>query len=575
MSKGYEYMRQVTVRSVGVGGVVDDNGRSLRVIGNMPIKPGDTVWTDGRIVYGHRPVRPNVKPVVSEEIMYPYAGESGCGAFKESGEEVATVDNIEPLKSNGSNWMYVDEKGTLYTYMMGTTTPSEQRIDDNDSSFYLDMKVTDDAVYTAEIDINQYPYYGVDVDNKNSHNLCFVLRNLILFEAADYTPKNPAFDFRWALSSNQQLSDNTRIRVRKNGIEQDSINLDRYRIVLDTFEEIYASHDTLDEEIKKRYHWEGYNEEGTFETNVDIFVACWTVQPINFRFTDGAGNWEMTLCTTGQGSIAPHTIDNEVNKELEREDVHSWYAILIPLIYYIIRVDSNGHQTVLQRWIRTAKYKYNMVTNWEWSNARNMAVEPVNIEERPQISFYSDDGHIAIKGDFSKILGLYDTQGNKVGDGYTSKIFSFDKLTIPDPDAVTDHFGATNKVRTIRLSDGSYYDAGADANLCPFRSLEYTHVTDPSWGVTIDMQIKRAYFDRNSGSYLGRLILHMLKNGGILAAIFGQLLYVYMPNEDWYGVGTYCFNFNIDKIRRKKKMKSPKTIRDLIASRTKSDEDDD
>ena len=578
MSKGYEYMRQVVVRSVGVGGVVDDNGRSLRVIGNMPIKPGDTVWTDGRIVYGHRPVRPNVKPIIGESVMFPYAGESGCGAFKESGEEVAAVDNIEPLKSQGSNWMYVDEKGTLYTYMMGTTTPSEQRIDDNDSSFYLDMRVTDDAVYTAEIDINQYPYQGVEVENWKLHDVCFEVINLLMHETGNYSPERPDFGFHWPSDGDQQVRNNTRIRVRKNGVEQESINLDRYSIVLDTFAQIYAEHDSLDTEIKKRYHWSGYDaDDYSYDENVDIHVAIWTIQPLNFRFVDDNGNWEMTVCTTGQGSCAPHTIDQEYNSETdEYEDVHSWYAICISLVYYIIRVDSTGKQTILQRWISVKPYEKNLVIKHAaWRNARAMVVEPVSINERSQLNFYSDDGYITVKGDFSKILGIYDTQGNKVGDGYTSKIFSFDKLTIPNPDVVGEHYGATNKILIINLADGSSQDAVGDVSLCPFTSLSYETLTDHPRGIKIDMNIKRAYFDVNASSYLGRLTLHRLKNGGILAAIFGQLMYVYMSNEDWYGVGTYCFNFNIDKIRRKKKMKSPKTIRDLIASRTKSDEDDD
>lgn len=576
MSKGYEYMRQVVVRSVGVGGVVDDNGRNLRVIGNMPIKPGDTVWTDGRIVYGHRPVRPNVKPVINET-MYPYAGESGCGAFNVSGEKVVAVNNIEPLKSRGSNWMYVDKKGTLYTYMMGTTTPSEQRIDDNDSSFYLDMKVTDDAVYTAEIDINQYPYQGRAVENWNRHDVCLEVTNIFMHETGSYSPEQTDFGFHWPSGGKQQVRSNTRIRVRKNGVEQESINLDRYGIVLDTFAQIYAEHDSLDTEIKKRYHWSGYDaDDGSPLENVDIHVAAWTVQPLNFRFIDDSGKWEMTICTTGQASIAPHTVDQEYNTELgEYEDVHSWYAICVPLVYYIIRVDSTGKQTILQRWISVKPYENNLVTKSAWRNARAMVVEPVSINERPQINFYSDDGYITIKGDFSKILGIYDSQSNKVGDGYTSKIFSFDKLTITNPDVVGEYYGATNKFLIINLADGSSRAAEGGVHLCPFTSLEYTQLFSPSWGVTIDMQIKRAYFDRDSGSYLGRLTLHRLKNGGILAAIFGQLLYVYMSGKDWYGVGTYCHNFNIDKIRHKKKMKSPKTIRDLIASRTKSSEDDD
>ena len=58
-----EYMRQVRVQSVGAGGVVDENGRHLIPIGRLPIKAGDTVWTDGRIIFGHVPIRQLASPV--------------------------------------------------------------------------------------------------------------------------------------------------------------------------------------------------------------------------------------------------------------------------------------------------------------------------------------------------------------------------------------------------------------------------------------------------------------------------------------------------------------------------------
>lgn len=56
----FEYMKNVRVQAVGVGCVIDENGRKLRMIGNMPVKEGDIVWTDGHIAYGHRPVKEQV-----------------------------------------------------------------------------------------------------------------------------------------------------------------------------------------------------------------------------------------------------------------------------------------------------------------------------------------------------------------------------------------------------------------------------------------------------------------------------------------------------------------------------------
>lgn len=50
------YMYNATVTGVGAG-FVNADGKTLRTIGNLPVKVGDTVYTDGRIAYGHVPVR--------------------------------------------------------------------------------------------------------------------------------------------------------------------------------------------------------------------------------------------------------------------------------------------------------------------------------------------------------------------------------------------------------------------------------------------------------------------------------------------------------------------------------------
>lgn len=60
-------MYQTRVDSVDGKSVIDDNGDRLTRIGNMPVKVGDFVWTDGVAVYGFvedaTPTRPYVPPV--------------------------------------------------------------------------------------------------------------------------------------------------------------------------------------------------------------------------------------------------------------------------------------------------------------------------------------------------------------------------------------------------------------------------------------------------------------------------------------------------------------------------------
>lgn len=59
------YMYPATVESVGLGAITA-GGRVLQTIGRLQVKPGDRIWTDGRVVYGHVPTRERVNPPVSQ-----------------------------------------------------------------------------------------------------------------------------------------------------------------------------------------------------------------------------------------------------------------------------------------------------------------------------------------------------------------------------------------------------------------------------------------------------------------------------------------------------------------------------
>ena len=48
---------KTTVHSLVPGGVVDSRGKTLTFIGNKVARVGDTIWTDGRVVFGHTPAR--------------------------------------------------------------------------------------------------------------------------------------------------------------------------------------------------------------------------------------------------------------------------------------------------------------------------------------------------------------------------------------------------------------------------------------------------------------------------------------------------------------------------------------
>lgn len=54
-----------TIKSVGNTGVIDAQGRRLNFIGNLPVKEGDTVYTDGRFIFGNAP--PKGSPAIFDE----------------------------------------------------------------------------------------------------------------------------------------------------------------------------------------------------------------------------------------------------------------------------------------------------------------------------------------------------------------------------------------------------------------------------------------------------------------------------------------------------------------------------
>lgn len=110
----YEYMNNVRVQSVGVGCVIDENGRKLRMIGNMPVKEGDMVWTDGHIAYGHRPVKEQVHlPAVPGGV--PFVDRTSArGNFTQGYYSDTAKRKIKRLGTASEGGFLVNNEGRLY-----------------------------------------------------------------------------------------------------------------------------------------------------------------------------------------------------------------------------------------------------------------------------------------------------------------------------------------------------------------------------------------------------------------------------------------------------------------------------
>lgn len=573
-----EYMRQVRVHSVGLGGIVDENGRHLIPIGNLQIKEGDTVWTDGRVVYGHVPIRPTVNlPNDSPGIPYSCEGQHSGALSDKNGLPKNRVSESEPLKSSAHNWMYADGND-IYTNLDWTG-----KIDDQDSGFYYDMLVTKDAVWTAAPSLKQFPFLGkLPSASGIVPAASLAARNFKFYESDS--------DAEWFINGSGKVLYHGGIQIRRNGTIVSELSLEPYQIALDRLKALYNQYDTKEGEVKARYYYGGtwhLDEGDAIVLNIGIYVAKITSEVVNFHFTNASGAWEMILATSLQGSCAPHTIDRERVKgvpddapeEQKWQKVHSWFCFLVPCIYYLIKVTSDGQQTILQQWISVKPFPNNLVPYYTdftdkpgrplwWDNARSMDVWPVNRRALNTFLLNYPDG--IIETDF-RTLRVYDKNGNLILNPKMN-LLTFDFWFIPDPNfPVTEEtmFGATKQMMyTVLLTGETGTTTSTEVKWIPFQSGQGNQRRGLCVNHTTGDAVLR--YGGRYASVLGHLSIRRLDNGTTLVAITTQYLFAIDKDGKWTAYAPYCHNMSVETLRRLRHMKKPKDIAALIASRNKT-----
>lgn len=148
-----------TIKSIGEYGIVDTQGRYLSFIGDLPVKEGDTVYTDGRFIFGHAP--PKGSPAIFDEP----SGIPALGDEDESGKDelrgyFTTSGKYKRYRVKGDEWITNAEK----TY---AHDGSFEDVDDEnviDAEIALDDKGNEDGVYTIEKIVGDW--YGDIPDDK-------------------------------------------------------------------------------------------------------------------------------------------------------------------------------------------------------------------------------------------------------------------------------------------------------------------------------------------------------------------------------------------------------------------------
>ena len=194
---------QTQIKSIGYGGAYDVSGKWLSFIGYLPVKVGDTVFTDGNIIFGNATPRGSaINFFLKHEMGVPVLAADLRGYFTQNGM-------YKPYAIAGENWI-VNAK-TIYSHDTDDSEliDAEIAIDDdgNEIGFYSVEKEIEqfadwdfsahNVLYSRRRSRNSYlhTYYSLSVENLEalSTNSGYPITQSPLFTGANVEEKE--FDF--------------------------------------------------------------------------------------------------------------------------------------------------------------------------------------------------------------------------------------------------------------------------------------------------------------------------------------------------------------------------------------------
>jgi hypothetical protein len=452
---------------------------------------------------------------------------------------------------------------------MQSENPSAQKFDADDSSLYLDMRVTDNALYTAEYTNSDLPYQGLTAKpvSRTRSDTSFYAVNFYLSEAGSYTSDNPQFVFNWfepdypSVGDGGRVYSNCGIRIRRNGQQTSMIDLSSYQFALDKIKEYYASNDIYDSRLT-RYHYGAYvpRDSDNYYNDLDIMVAYMVTQCLHFHFTDSDGNWEAIIFSMAEAMLSPHTIDTEENNG-ETEDVQSVYSFDIPTVYYTVRVRSNAAPEVLQSHFIVKKYNNNLVDKREWVNAKAYPVEEVN--QKNISKFWINFGDCSLETDLRVIYNM------KYGSTSIRDVvfypMTFRHIVATDYTRINPYGGANNAFMTYDLYNN---DAEFSMSTTPSHVGFISGTGLGTYGVMRNISMGRAYLASDGNAYLGRMSVFPTNNKYIFTIYNNQLYVAESSGKTLLSTAPYDYNMNLGVLRDIRKLNRQRTINDLVADVT-------
>lgn len=121
------------IKSVGQSGVIDVQGRRLNFIGYLPVKAGDSVYTDGNVIFGNAP--PKGAPAIFDNPSgIPVLADEDSSGKNELRGYFTNRGKYKRFSIAGDDWITNSEKKY-----------SHDEEDDGDDDDIIDAEITDDG----------------------------------------------------------------------------------------------------------------------------------------------------------------------------------------------------------------------------------------------------------------------------------------------------------------------------------------------------------------------------------------------------------------------------------------------
>ncbi len=118
------------IKSVGEGGVIDVQGRRLNFIGYLPVKAGDSVYTDGKVIFGNAP--PKGAPAIFEEPSgVPVLADEDSSGNAELRGYFTNRGKYKNYRIAGDDWI--------------TNSKKKYSHDDGEDETIIDAEITEDG----------------------------------------------------------------------------------------------------------------------------------------------------------------------------------------------------------------------------------------------------------------------------------------------------------------------------------------------------------------------------------------------------------------------------------------------